>query len=207
MTQRARKKSLLRHLIIIETNSFRIIAGQFRGRKFTFPDANGLRPTTGKIRETLFNWLQFDIAEKSILDPFSGSGALSLESLSRGAKKVYSIEKNNLVFKYLQSSFSSFPDEKYTLVNADALNHLSQSCPDPFDLVFLDPPFAKELLPQAIKLISDNGYINQDSKIYIESEFKINDDNLRSLSGYRYNISKQKKSGNVHYCLINLSES
>ena len=194
-------------MIIIETNSFKIIAGQFRGRKFTFPDANGLRPTTGKIRETLFNWLQFDIAEKRILDPFSGSGALSLESLSRGAKKVYSIEKNSVVFKQLQSSFALFPENKYNLVNADALSCLSQACHEPFDLVFLDPPFAKDFLPIILELISDNGYINEGSKIYIESEFKINDDNLSALSGYRYNIAKQKKSGNVHYCLINLDGS
>jgi len=63
-------------------NSFRIISGDFRGRKFSFPEVEGLRPTSGKIRETLFNWLQFDIINKTTLDPFAGSGALSFEALS-----------------------------------------------------------------------------------------------------------------------------
>jgi 16S rRNA (guanine966-N2)-methyltransferase len=191
-------------LTIIETNSFRIIAGEFRGRKFSFPDAAGLRPTSGKIRETLFNWLQFDIAGKSILEPFTGSGALSLEAISRGAEAVYSIEQNNTVFKQLLVNFKSFPSEKFKLINDDALTHLNQVTNKSFDLVFLDPPFAKEILPQILRLIADNGYINQTSKIYIESEFQINNDNLSALNGYRYNIAKQKKSGNVHYCLINL---
>ena len=198
------RKSLFWHLTIIETNSFRIIAGEFRGRKFSFPDAAGLRPTSGKIRETLFNWLQFDIAGKSILEPFTGSGALSLEALSRGAEAVYSIEQNNTVFKQLLVNFKSFPSEKFKLINDDALTHLNQVTNKSFDLVFLDPPFAKEILPQILRLIADNGYINQTSKIYIESEFQINNDNLSALNGYRYNIAKQKKSGNVHYCLINL---
>ncbi|MGE4594265.1 MAG: 16S rRNA (guanine(966)-N(2))-methyltransferase RsmD [Gammaproteobacteria bacterium] len=198
------RKSLFWHLTIIETNSFRIIAGEFRGRKFSFPDAAGLRPTSGKIRETLFNWLQFDIAGKSVLEPFTGSGALSLEAISRGAKAVYSIEQNNTIFKQLLVNFKSFPSEKFKLINDDALTHLNQVTNKSFDLVFLDPPFAKEILPQILKLIADNGYINQTSKIYIESEFQINNDNLSALNGYRYNIAKQKKSGNVHYCLINL---
>ena len=198
------RKSLFWHLTIIETNSFRIIAGEFRGRKFSFPDAAGLRPTSGKIRETLFNWLQFDIAGKSILEPFTGSGALSLEAISRGAEAVYSIEQNNTVFKQLLVNFKSFPSEKFKLINDDALTHLNQVTNKSFDLVFLDPPFAKEILPQILRLIADNGYINQTSKIYIESEFQINNDNLSALNGYRYNIAKQKKSGNVHYCLINL---
>ena len=193
-------------MTIIETNSFRIIAGEFRGRKFHFPDAEGLRPTSGRIRETLFNWLQFDITGKTVIDPFTGSGSLCLEALSRGAKSVYSIEKNNTVFKQLQSSFKLFPSEKFKLINDDAVAYLSQVSNKSFDLVFLDPPFAKELLPQILKLIADNGYINQTSKIYIESEFQINNDNLSALSGYRYNIAKQKKSSNVHYCLISLGE-
>jgi len=205
MLSQLRKRFWL-HLTIIETNSFRIIAGEFRGRKFHFPDAAGLRPTTAKIRETLFNWLQFDITGKTVIDPFTGSGSLCLEALSRGAKSVYSIEKNNTVFKQLQSSFKLFPSEKFKLINDDAVAHLSQVSNKSFDLVFLDPPFAKEILPQILKLIADNGYINQTSKIYIESEFQINTDYLSALDAYHYNIDKQKKSGTVHYCLISLDK-
>ena len=87
-------------------NSFRIISGDFRGRKFSFPEVEGLRPTPGKIRETLFNWLQFDIINKTALDPFAGSGSLSLEAISRGAKEVYIIEKNGEVYEKLKYNFN-----------------------------------------------------------------------------------------------------
>ncbi|HIM95289.1 MAG TPA: 16S rRNA (guanine(966)-N(2))-methyltransferase RsmD, partial [Gammaproteobacteria bacterium] len=76
------------------TNTFQIIGGEYRGRKFGFPDADGLRPTSSKVRETLFNWIQFESFNKTYLDLFAGSGALSFEALSRGAKQVTTIERN-----------------------------------------------------------------------------------------------------------------
>ena len=186
-------------------NSFRIISGDFRGRKFNFPDLDALRPTSGKIRETLFNWLQFDIHNKTILDPFAGSGALSLEAISRGAKEVYLIEKDRKVFKKLKSNFNFLDREQYTIINEDAMIHLDKPSKKSFDLVFLDPPFAKNLLLKVIEKLSTNNYINSQSQIYMESEYKLTEENLISLVNYDFKIKKQKKSGNVHYCLISLS--
>ena len=185
-------------------NSFRIISGEFRGRRFSFPEVEGLRPTSGKIRETLFNWLQFDIINKTVLDPFAGSGALSLEAISRGAKEVYVIEKDRKVYKKLKSNFKLLDRDRYTIINEDAMTHLAKPSKQPFDLVFLDPPFAKNLLIQTIEKLSSNNYINSQSQIYIESEYKITEDNLSSLINFHFKIKKQKKSGNVHYCLISL---
>ena len=185
-------------------NSFRIISGDFRGRKFSFPEVEGLRPTPGKIRETLFNWLQFDIINKTALDPFAGSGALSLEAISRGAKGVYIIEKNRKVYEKLKSNFNFLDRDQYTIINDDAITHLSKPSNHSFDLVFLDPPFAKNLLLQTIEKLSKNNYINSQSQIYIESEYKLTEENLSSLINYHFKINKQKKSGNVHYCLISL---
>ena len=185
-------------------NSFKIISGDFRGRKFSFPEVEGLRPTPGKIRETLFNWLQFDIINKTALDPFAGSGALSLEAISRGAKKVYIIEKNRKVCEKLKTNFNFLDRDQYTIINDDAITHLSKPSNHSFDLVFLDPPFAKNLLLQTIEKLSKNNYINSQSQIYIESEYKLTEENLSSLINYHFKINKQKKSGNVHYCLISL---
>ena len=185
-------------------NSFRIISGDFRGRKFSFPDVDGLRPTPGKIRETLFNWLQFDIINKTALDPFAGSGALSLEAISRGAKEVYVIEKDRNIYKKLKSNFKLLDRNQYTIINEDSMIHLAKPCKQSFDLVFLDPPFAKNMLIQTIEKLSSNNYINSQSQIYIESEYKITKDNLSSVINYHFKINKQKKSGNVHYCLISL---
>ena len=185
-------------------NSFRIISGDFRGRKFSFPEVEGLRPTPGKIRETLFNWLQFDIINKTTLDPFAGSGALSLEAISRGAKEVYVIEKDRKVCDKLKSNFNFLDRDQYTIINEDAMIHLSMPSKQSFDLVFLDPPFTKNLLLQTIERLSKNNYINGQSQIYIESEYKITEENLSSLINYHFRINKQKKSGNVHYCLLSL---
>ena len=185
-------------------NSFKIISGDFRGRKFSFSNVKGLRPTSGKIRETLFNWLQFDILNKTVLDPFAGSGALSLEAISRGAKEVYVIERDIKVYEKLKSNFKFLNRGQYTIINEDAMVHLSTPSNQSFDLVFLDPPFEKNLLLETIEKLANNHYINIQSQIYIESEYKITKDNLSSLINYHFKINKQKKSGNVHYCLISL---
>jgi len=186
-------------------NSFKIISGDFRGRRFSFPEVEGLRPTPGKIRETLFNWLQFDIVNKTALDPFAGSGALSLEAISRGAKEVYVIEKDRKVYEKLKSNFKFLDNNQYTIINEDSMVHLAKPSKQSFDLLFLDPPFAKNLLIQTLEKLSHNNYLNSQSQIYIESEYKLTEDNLNSLPiNYHFKINKQKKSGNVHYCLISL---
>lgn len=190
----------------IKKNSFRVISGNFRGRKFTFPDSAGLRPTSGKIRETLFNWLQFEISHKTVLDLYGGSGALSIEALSRGVKELQLIEQNTLVYKSLIANFNSLGINNYKLINSDAIKFISNKCNKSFDLIFLDPPFNKDLLPQSLELLARNNYLNNKSKLYIESEFIINKDKLSILDGYCYNIEKQKKTGNVHYCLVSLEK-
>jgi len=99
------------------TNTFQIIAGDHRGRKFSFPDAQGLRPTQGKVRETLFNWIQFEAHNKTYLDLFSGSGALSFEALSRGAKQVVSVEKDLKAFQSLEKNRKLLKSDKIHLFN------------------------------------------------------------------------------------------
>ncbi|WP_416653516.1 16S rRNA (guanine(966)-N(2))-methyltransferase RsmD [Candidatus Pseudothioglobus sp. Uisw_086] len=186
----------------MKDNTFKIIAGNLKGRKFNFPDAEGLRPTPGKTRETLFNWLQFDIANKTIIDPFAGSGALSLEAISRGAKKVCLIEKNRKVFKNLELNFKLLSNSQYQLNNTDSVIFLDKQNNKPFDLVFLDPPFNQNLIPITLELLSQKNYLHNESQIYIESEFEITPALLKNQIEYDCIIRKQKKSGNVHYCLI-----
>lgn len=163
-----------------------------------------MRPTSGKIRETLFNWLQFEIANKTILDPFAGSGALCLEAISRGAKEVYLIEKSKKVSDKLESNFKILNSSQYKIINQDSLIFLEMQNKNPFDLVFLDPPFKKNLLPQALKLLSKKNYIDTRSQLYIESEYALTDKILNEHINYQCKINKQKKSGNVNYCLISI---
>ena len=188
----------------IKTNTFRIISGSLKGRKFSFKDSDGLRPTSGKARETLFNWLQFEIHNKTILDPFAGTGALGIEAISRGSGKICFIEKDFNTHRILDSNLKLLESDRYDLINQDSLKYLENEQLQPFDYVFLDPPFNQELIPLILSLISKQNLVDSNSKIYVESEFEIDLELLNSNIKYNCTIEKQKKSGNVYYCLISL---
>ena len=133
-----------------------IIGGEHRGRKFEFVDSEGLRPTPNKVRETLFNWLQFDISGKTFLDLFAGSGALSFEALSRQAKSVVSVEKDRDVFRFLHENKQLLKADNLTIFNQDAFVFLNEKSKSKFDFILLDPPFHKNYLENALKLIIKN---------------------------------------------------
>ena len=143
------------------TNQLRIIGGQWRGRKLAFADGEGLRPTMDRVRETLFNWLQADIAGARCLDLFTGSGALGLEALSRYASEVVMVDKNPQAIWMIRQNLELLKVENAQLIKMDARDYLSsflQSTESSllqtaegsnfpssktFDIVFLDPPFNK----------------------------------------------------------------
>ena len=186
------------------SNSFQIIGGEYRGRKFSFPDAEGLRPTPSKVRETLFNWIQFESFNKTYLDLFAGSGALSFEALSRGAKQVTSVEKDLNAFKSLEKNRKLLKSEKILFFNRDALDFLKQKSTETFDFVLLDPPFNKNLISKALKALKNCDFVTSESKIYIESEFEITQDFLKEKISEKIEIIKQKQSGAVNYCLLKI---
>ena len=127
-----------------------------------------------------------------------------MEAISRGAKKVYLIEKNREVFKSLESNFKIFDSFQYQLNNSDSIIFLEKNNVNPFDIVFLDPPFNQNLIPLILVLLSQKNYLHIESQIYIESEYEITPKILDNHLEYSCRIKKQKKSGNVHYCLISL---
>ena len=186
------------------SNTFQIIGGEYRGRKFNFPDADGLRPTPGKVRETLFNWIQFESFDKTYLDLFAGSGALSFEALSRGAKQVTSIERNLSAFQSLEKNRKLLKSTKISFFNQDALVFLKQKSTKTFDFVLLDPPFNKNLVLKALKALKDGDFVTTKSKIYIESEFKITQRYLKEEISEKIEIIKQNQSGAVNYCLLEI---
>lgn len=176
----------------------RIIGGKLRGRKLSVPDVDGLRPTSDRMRETLFNWLQFDIIGKHCLDAFSGSGALGFEAYSRGATSVTMLEQSSKVTSHLQKTINDWQLTSITLKNADAIHYLSQ-CNHPFDIIFLDPPFHSGLLQQSLSLIQEKQLLNQNGYVYIEYS---KDELLGDvLSGWE--AVKMAKAGEVRACLLN----
>ena len=123
------------------TGEVRIIAGLWRGRKLPVLNAEGLRPTTDRVKETLFNWLMNDIAGSRCLDCFAGSGSLGLEALSRQAQAVVFLEKFTPAAKQLKQNLSALKTEKGSVINSDTCQFLAQkNSESAFDVVFIDPP-------------------------------------------------------------------
>ena len=119
----------------------RIIAGTLRGSKLPVHDVPGLRPSSDRARETLFNWLQHEVSGKRVLDLFAGSGALGFEAASRGAAEVVLLERDSLLAQSLRDSAQRLKAAQVRVDYADALGWLGRKPDRKFDLVFLDPPF------------------------------------------------------------------
>ena len=147
----------------------RIIGGLWRGRKLPVPDSAGLRPTTDRVRETLFNWLAPDIQGAKCLDCFAGSGALGLEALSRHAASVTLLELERPVARQLEQNLATLGAKTGRVVNTNTLQFLAQAG-EPHDLVFIDPPFRKGLLGQTLEQLEQKGWLADNALIYVESE-------------------------------------
>lgn len=152
-------------------SEIRIIAGKWRSRKLRFYNSEGLRPTLNHIRETLFNWLQFEVEGKQVLDLFAGSGALGFEALSRGAKSTTFVELSRSCAKQIRENLASLKDGDSEVVCDDALSFI-QSTRAKYNLVFLDPPFNQGLLENIISPL--NTKLALDALIYLEHEKGLN---------------------------------
>lgn len=145
----------------------RIIGGQWRGRKLPVIDALGLRPTSDRTKETLFNWLQVKLAGTKCLDAFGGSGALAMEALSRGAKQATVWETHPPAFANLKQ-LNKIAGNSLQVEAACALTQLSQTANQQFNLVFLDPPFAYLHLNQVAEYLTANGWLAPQALVYVE---------------------------------------
>jgi 16S rRNA (guanine966-N2)-methyltransferase len=144
----------------------RIIGGRFRGSRLPVPNLAGLRPSSDRMRETLFNWLQFELAGVQVLDLFAGSGALGFEAVSRGAGRVLMIEREPVAAASLRASALRLGAEAEVLAE-DALAWLARPPLRAFDLAFVDPPFAAELLPRVLAQLS--AHLAARAWVYVES--------------------------------------
>ena len=149
----------------------RIIAGSLRGSKIDVPRSEGLRPTPDRVRETLFNWLQPVVDGARCLDLFAGSGANGIEAMSRGAASLLAIERERRLAELLRANIARLKVDNAEVVCADALAWLGQARqPDSptFDLVFMDPPFAHDLAPQAARDLESGGWLAPAAMIHVE---------------------------------------
>ena len=180
----------------------RVIAGLWRGRKLPVLNAEGLRPTTDRMKETLFNWLMMDIANARCLDCFAGSGSLGIEALSRQAQAVVFLEKFANATHQLKKNLISLKCDKGTVIHTDSLSYLSQkNTAEPFDIVFVDPPFHQGFVPQVLTHLSNNGWLANNSLIYIETEKTHPPLNLPE----NWQVIKEKTAGQVVCRLVKIS--
>lgn len=177
--------------------SIRLISGQWRGRKLPVHDVEGLRPTTDRVKETLFNWLATEVRDSRCLDVFAGSGSLGFEALSRYASYVMMIEQEPKAARQLQTNLQTLQCTQAQVVCRDALQVLQAGCSEPFELVFLDPPFRKELLTAVIPLLEQQGWLADRALIYLERE----NEGTAPLIPANWQLLKDKQAGQVCYQL------
>lgn len=153
------------------TGSIRIIGGIHRGRKLPVLNAEGLRPTTDRMKETLFNWLMMDVRGAACLDCFAGSGSLGFEAISRGAESVQFMELDKQAAKQLKTNAQllKYDENEVSIAQGNTLS-LMLTVTGPFDIIFVDPPFNQELVLPCVAIIQEKGLLKSGSKIYIERE-------------------------------------
>ncbi len=178
------------------SGQIRIIGGQWRGRKLPVPDSPGLRPTTDRVRETLFNWLAPSLVDAHCLDCFAGSGALGLEALSRYAASAILVEMERSVAQQLQQNLAMLKAVNAKVVNTNTLAYLAGQG-TPHTIAFIDPPFRKGMLDETVQLLENNGWLADDALIYIESEVE---NGLPPVPTH-WHLHREKVAGQVAYRL------
>jgi 16S rRNA (guanine966-N2)-methyltransferase len=180
----------------------RIVAGKWRSRLLDIADVPGLRPTSERIRETLFNWLSPTIPGARCLDLFAGTGALGLEALSRGAGDVVFVEKSPVAAKVLRDNVQVLDASTADVRQANALAFLEAPAGKKFDIVFLDPPFAADMLGDLCRLLDEASVLCSGALVYLEEDRARPETDLPP--GWR--ILKSKTAGNVRYSLAQVDQ-
>ncbi len=177
----------------------RVVSGKYRGKKLKEFDISSTRPTLDRVKEAMFNLIQFDVQNSVVLDLFSGTGALGLEAISRGAKITYLIDSNAEAIKLIKQNLANVT-EQYKLIKEDAITFLNK-CNLKFDIVLLDPPFNSNLGIEAINIIIKNNMLNNNGIIVFETSI----DKPFVLEHKNYSV-KFKKYGSVALYKISKEE-
>jgi 16S rRNA (guanine966-N2)-methyltransferase len=177
----------------------RIIGGEWRGRKLHFPPSAGLRPTPDRVRETVFNWLQFELAGARCLDLFAGSGALGFEALSRGAAEVVFVERDPASVRAISEMLARLGCDRGSVEQADALAWLEREPPAarPFDIVFLDPPYDEAWLLVLSEKLERGAWLAPRAWIYLEDAAARGAPVLPA----NWSLIRSKRAGDVGYHL------
>jgi len=185
-----------------KSGRLRIVAGNWRSRLLEVADVEGLRPTSERIRETVFNWLAPTLHGARCLDLYAGTGALGLEALSRGAAEAVFVENSPVAARQLQKNIGLLDARGATVVAQGALEYLQRDAPGRFDVVFLDPPFAADLLDETCRLLAASGLLAEGAQVYLEQDRTRPEPRLPD----HWTIKKNKTAGKVRYMLATVDE-
>jgi len=180
----------------------RIVAGNWRSRLLQIADVPGLRPTSERIRETLFNWLTPTLDGARCLDLFAGTGALGFEALSRGAAGTVFVEQSPVAVQALRTGIAELDASGAVVHEADALEFISRTGLGTFNIVFLDPPFAADMLEDLCRLLEKASILASGARIYLEEDRSAPEVNLPN----GWLVVKSKNAGNVRYSLAILDD-
>jgi len=175
----------------------RIIGGTWRGRRLRFPPRAQIRPTPDRVRETLFNWLGTRVPGARCLDLFAGSGALGLEALSRGASRVTFVERDIIAVRELRALLGEWRAAGAQVEHGNAVRFL-EGVSQAFDIVFLDPPFAAELLSQTARLLEERSWLSPNAVVYVEADAHA----VLPALPPNWQLVKAKQAGAVGYHLL-----
>lgn len=178
----------------------RIIAGKARGRKLISPATLETRPTLDRVKEAMFSMIQNYLDDATCIDVFAGTGSLGLEAASRGAKEVYLVDKSPVTFPLLKQNIDNLKfNDCCTALNMDAYEALKSFAKKDksFDIIFIDPPYCKEMIPEAMKIIKQNNMLKEDGLIVSKI------DSIEEIyAGYEdIRMFKSRKYGNTTVCL------
>jgi 16S rRNA (guanine966-N2)-methyltransferase len=181
-------------------NRLRIIAGRWRGVPIDFPPLPEVRPTPDRVRETLFNWLQPAIVGASCLDLFAGSGALGFEAVSRGALRAVLVDRDPQLARHLkETAIKLHAADEVEVVASEALQFLRRAV-QPFDVVFLDPPYASTVLSEVCSRLAQ-GWLAPNALVYLEAPAE---SGLPALP-MSWSVHRSKRAGQVGYHLLRAS--
>ncbi|MDH2919579.1 MAG: 16S rRNA (guanine(966)-N(2))-methyltransferase RsmD [Sideroxydans sp.] len=178
-------------------NKVKINGGELRSRVITFPDAEGLRPTPDRVRQTLFNWLGQTLHGRSCLDLFAGSGALGFEAASRGAARVTMIESNAAVCRSLKANIEKLALRNVSAYCQDGLEFAPRD-KQQYDIIFIDPPFQSNFLARLFEILPAR--LTADGVLYVESGAPIS-------APDNWQVVKAGKAGQVHYQLLKINQA
>ena len=183
----------------------RIIAGKARGRKILSPPTMETRPTLDRVKESMFSMIQAYIPDAVVIDVFAGTGSLGLEAASRGAKECYLVDKSPVTFPVLKQNIENLGFSDFCIaLNTDAYAALKSLAArgKVFDLIFIDPPYCKDLIPEALKLIDENSILHEEGLIVTKI------DSIEEIYEGTKNIKlvRSKVYGNTTVCLYKIEE-